>query len=142
DSFGSSRILIWRKCAELIPGRLLLGSGPGTLALHLDVGFSRFVAETGQTLETVVDNAHNEYLGILLNTGLFSLLAYLSAMSASLWRAIRSSSNTPAFLCIACAVLCYWIQSFFGLGLLIVSPLMWVLWGLLATSLHGERPSS
>ncbi|MEG0778020.1 MAG: O-antigen ligase family protein [Oscillospiraceae bacterium] len=141
DSFGSSRILIWRKCAELIPGRLLLGGGPGTLALHLDVGFSTYVEQTGATLQTFVDNAHNEYLGILLNTGLFSLLAYLSAIGASLLQAVRCGKNSPIFLCLACSCLCYWVQSFFGLGLLVVSPLMWVLWGLLASK-RGQRFTS
>lgn len=137
DSFGSSRILIWRKSLELVPGHLLLGGGSGTLAMRLDLSFSRFVEETGKTLYTTVDNAHNDYLGILVNTGLLSLFAYVFAQGLSLIKAVKSAR--PEALCLACAVLCYWVQAFFGLGLFLVSPLMWLLWGLLVSALRREK---
>ncbi len=41
DSFGSSRIRIWKAVLALIPERPLLGGGPDTLALRLNVVFSR-----------------------------------------------------------------------------------------------------
>ncbi|MEG1241498.1 MAG: O-antigen ligase family protein [Oscillospiraceae bacterium] len=131
DSFGSSRILIWRKTMELVPEHLLLGGGPGSLPLRLDLEFSRFVAETGETLSTFVDNAHNEYLGILVNTGLLSLLAYLAALGTSLWSSAKSFGKQPLLPALCCALFCYWVQGFFNLGLLLVSPLMFILWGLL-----------
>ncbi|MEA4893921.1 MAG: O-antigen ligase family protein [Oscillospiraceae bacterium] len=136
DSFGSSRILIWRKTLKLVPESLWLGGGPGTLAQRLDINFSRFVEETGKTLTSSVDNAHNEYLGILVNTGLLSLLAYLAAQILSFVRAVRSEA---AAVCLAFALLCYWVQSFFGLGLFLVSPLMWLLWGLLSAELRTSK---
>ena len=34
DSFGSSRIRIWRETLALVPERMLFGGGPGTLALR------------------------------------------------------------------------------------------------------------
>ena len=138
DSFGSSRILIWRKSLELVPGHLLFGSGSGTLALRLDLSFSRYVEETGKTLSTTVDNAHNDYLGILVNTGLLSLVAYVLAQALSLIKAIKTAR--PVALCLACALLCYWVQAFFGLGLFLVSPLMWLLWGLLVSSFRRSKP--
>ena len=139
DSFGSSRILIWRKTLELVPERLLFGGGPGTLALRLDVDFSRFVEETGKTLSSSVDNAHNEYLGILVNTGLLSLAAYLAAQLYSVLKAVKSASLSEFCGIFACALLCYWIQAFFGLGLFLVSPLMWLFWGLLVSSLRHKK---
>jgi len=137
DSFGSSRILIWRKSLELVPGHLLLGSGSGTLALRLDLDFTRFVEETGNTLSTTVDNAHNDYLGILVNTGLLSLIAYVLAQGLSLIKTVKTA--TPTALCLACALLCYWVQAFFGLGLFLVSPLMWLLWGLLVSAFRHNK---
>ena len=139
DSFGSSRILIWRKSLNLVPERLLLGGGPGTLALRLDVNFSRFVEETGKTLSTSVDNAHNDYLGILVNTGLISLVAYLAAQLVSLSKAVKTAKPSEFCACLACALLCYWVQAFFGLGLFLVSPLMWLFWGLLASLLRNVK---
>ncbi|HBD86136.1 MAG TPA: hypothetical protein DC001_01765, partial [Clostridiales bacterium] len=46
DSFGSSRILIWRETLGVIAERPLLGGGPDTLTLRTDMDFSRYVAET------------------------------------------------------------------------------------------------
>lgn len=131
DSFGSSRIRIWRNTLELVKDRPMLGGGPGTLPLRLEVDFSRYVAESGKTFTAHVDNAHNVYLGILANTGAVSLLLYLSAMVSSLVYGIKK--HHTAALCIACPLICYWIQDFFGLGLFIVSPIMFIFWGLLAS---------
>lgn len=136
DSFGSSRILIWRNTLDLVKDRPLFGGGPGTLPLRLDVNFSRYVEETGKTLHASVDNAHNAYLGLLVNTGAISLVLYFTAMLASLAGAIKRQSQ--AALCLSSALLCYWIQDFFGLGLFIVSPLMWMLWGLLHSSVKNN----
>jgi len=129
DGYGSSRVLIWKKLLALVPERPLLGGGPGTLAARVDLTFSRVVPETGKTLKAFVDNAHNEYLGILVNTGALSLAAYLAAMIATLRRARKGKAGDLAAP-LACALLCYWVQAFFGLGLFLVAPMMWVLWGL------------
>ena len=136
DSYGSSRVLIWRKLLALVPAHPLFGGGPGTLALRLDLHFSRTVAETGKTISTFVDNAHNVYLGILVNTGALSLAAYLAAMTATLRDTARSRAVLAAPL--ACALLCYWVQDFFGLGLFLVAPLMWIFWGLAAAKSAAE----
>ena len=136
DSFGSSRILIWKRALALFPQRPLLGGGAGTLPLRLDIQFSRFVEETGKTLSSSVDNAHNDYLGILLNSGLPALLSYLAAQAASL---VQAAKQGGAFvLALTSALLCYWVSTFFGLGLFLVSPLMWLLWGLLAAALRRD----
>jgi len=142
DSFGSSRILIWRKSLKLVPESLLLGGGPGTLALRLDVSFSRFVAETGKTLSSSVDNTHNYYLGILVNTGLLSLVAYIAAQGISLFKAVKAVKLSEFCGALACCLLCYWVQDFFGLGLFLVSPLMWLFWGLLVSSLRRKAIDS
>ena len=130
--FGSSRIKIWQGCFELAGQRPLLGGGPGTLPLRLDISFSRFVQETGRTLSTRVDNAHNVYLGILTDTGVLSLFAYLAAIAATLFSALRQRKNQTLALCLAAGLFAYWVQDCFGLGLFIVSPLMWIFWGLVS----------
>lgn len=138
DRFGSSRILIWRKVLALFPAHPLLGGGPGTLPLRLDLQFTRHVAETGGTITTYVDNAHNVYLGILVNTGIFSLAACLGAALFTLRGALRAQKSSFAAP-LACALLCFWVQDFFDLGLFIVTPMMWILWGLLTGDGQRER---
>jgi len=129
DSFGSHRVEIWRGVLNLVPERPLLGGGPGTVRFRLaDMVFTRYVPETGQTLTAGVDNAHNEFFGYLANIGILGLLAYLCAIAVSLKRFFKRRDALSSAL--GGAVLCYWAQSFFGLGLCFVTPLMWLMWGL------------
>lgn len=136
--FGSSRVLIWQRVLELFPERPLLGGGPGTLALRLDVTFSRYVPETGKTMTTFVDNAHNEYIGYLANIGILGLIAYMAAISFSLYKMISSRKSDSLKTAFGCGVICYWIYGLFGLGLSLVAPIFWILWGILETR-HNEQ---
>ena len=129
DSYGSSRVRIWRAVLALIPERPLLGGGPGTLPLRLDIAFSRYVQETGETLRTYVDNAHNQYLQLLADTGAAGLAGYVLLLVCSLAHAAKN--HAPQTL----ALLCYCLQDFFGLGLCLVSPVFWAILGL---SLSGS----
>ncbi|MEG1633315.1 MAG: O-antigen ligase family protein [Oscillospiraceae bacterium] len=133
DSFGSSRIRIWRESLMLIRERPLLGGGPDTLSLRSAVDFSRYVPESGLTLSVHVDNAHNEFLNYLVNIGLLGFLPYLALCCLSLARWLRGAA--PA---LGCGLLCYFIQSFFGLGLCIVVPLVWIFMGLLSAPSPSE----
>ena len=131
EKFGSSRILIWRESLSLFPERPLLGSGPDTLALRVDVQFSRLVEETGQTLRSGVDNAHNEYIGYLINTGLLGLTAYAAVLLLSLAAWLRRR-HRHAHAALGTGVLCYCVQSFFALGLPLVAPMFWIALALLS----------
>ncbi len=125
ERFGSSRVLIWRECLAVWKDFPIFGSGPDTLALRVDVEFSRYVEETGNTLRSSVDNAHNEYLGYLINLGLFGLLSYMSVLvtGAALWlRRLRE----PLAAVLGLGLVCYCAQSFFALGLCLVAPVFWV----------------
>jgi O-antigen ligase len=93
------------------------------------------VPETGVTLSNHVDNAHNEYLGYLVNLGAFGLLAYLSVIACSAAAWVRKRGDVLA-TALGCALVCYWVQSFFGLGLCIVVPLVWLFMGLLNAPLE------
>jgi O-antigen ligase len=142
DRFGSSRILIWKEVLALFPEAPLLGGGPDTLALRLDIQFTRYVPETGKTLATFVDNAHNEYLGYLANLGLLGLATYVIAQLICIRRWIKTSNTSIWLPTVGCALLCYWIQSFFGLGMCIVAPVMWIVWGLFSSESKNMRSIS
>lgn len=130
DSFGSSRIKIWRGCLELFKEHPLLGSGPDTLALRIDIHFSRFVPETGKLLQTSVDNAHNEYLGHLINSGIFGLAAYLFILILAFIAFLKGCSK-PHICALGLSFICYCIQSFFALGLPLIVPLFWIIMALI-----------
>lgn len=129
DSYGSGRIGIWRQLLEQYSRRPILGGGPGTVSDRVEINYSRYVPETGKTLKTRVDNAHNEYLGYLMDEGAVGLAAYLTliVLTAVLW--IRRRGTLLA--AIGCGLTGYWAQSFFGLGLCLVLPVIWLIWGLM-----------
>ncbi|MCR4962520.1 MAG: O-antigen ligase family protein [Firmicutes bacterium] len=138
DGFGSSRILIWRKTLALVPEHWLLGGGPDTLAARLQLYFSRYVPESGVTLRTVVDCAHNEYLNDLVNLGLPALLFYLTALAVTA-RDCLKHYRQPAVAALALAVFAYSAQAFFCFRLCVTAPLFWLAWGLLAACLRRQE---
>ena len=137
DSYGSSRVAIWRECLRLAGERPLVGGGPDTLVLRTDMTFSRFVEETGSTISTHVDNAHCEPLGYLVNLGALGLIPYLALCAESLRRFFRGCAPAAGG-----ALCCYYVQSLFGLGLCIVVPLVWIYMGLVCSGKELEKCKS
>lgn len=135
DEFGSSRVLIWRECLALVRERPLLGGGPGTLPLRLDIRFSRYVSETGRTLASYVDNAHNVYLGTLVNCGAVALAAELGMLVLALRGAFRDRDRAALATALAGAL----VHGLFGLGLCISEPVFWLALGLTAARNAHER---
>lgn len=136
DSFGSSRLRIWRECLALVARRPLLGGGPGTLGLRLDIQFARSVAETGGTLRTYVDNAHNIYLAYLVNCGGLGLAGALALYALSFRAALRRGGIWGKALALGLAGAL--IHACFGLGLCLSEPLCWAALGLAAAGADGN----
>lgn len=128
DTFGSNRVTIWKEVWGLIRERPILGGGPDTLRLRTELTFSRY-AETGTKLTVHLDNAHNEYLNLWVNGGLVSLVPYLALIAATL-RRWRQHRGHPMLAPLMLALAAWWGQALFGLGLCILMPLLWILWGL------------
>ena len=136
DEFGSSRIFIWRHVLELVPERLLLGGGPDTLGLRMEVGFERYDETLGMVIRSSIDDAHNEYLNILVNQGLLALICYLAMLgrAAVLWA--KAAVRDPAAAICGGAVLGYCIQAFFGVTSPISAPYFWIALALLTSRLE------
>ena len=128
DSFGSHRGQIWKRCWELFLEKPWLGTGPGTAAEVLDIVWE------GEYFTAAVDNTHNVYLGHLIEIGVIGALAYVAAAFCALltWVRRRDDDLIAAF---GCGFIAYLVQDFFGLGLSITAPMLFVLWGLLESEL-------
>ena len=111
----------------------ILHGGPDSFGLRSTVEFSRFVPETGATLSTHADNAHCEPLGYLVNLGIPGFAAYCALAVLSLRRWLRGAD--PA---LGAGLLCYLVQSLFGLGLCLVAPIAWIYMGLLCSEREAE----
>jgi O-antigen ligase len=127
DSFGTSRIYIWRNVLEKLPDHLIFGTGPDTMKEALGLKFYRY-GENGEVIKTVsIDTAHNEYLNMLSNQGLFATLCYLGALGYSVYLWIKYRKNDGVCIC-GSAMLAYCVQSFFGFSMFITAPSFWIVW--------------
>lgn len=131
DSFGSSRIAIWREALRLFAEEPLTGGGPGTFGLRSTLEFSRYVAETGMTLTTRADNAHCMLLGYLADLGIPGALAYAALCIVILRRAAKSG-----FPALFPALAGYLVQSLFGLGTCFILPIVCIFSGLSVTDIR------
>ena len=137
DEFGSSRVFIWRHVLELAGEHPLLGGGPATLGLRMEVGFQRYDEALGMVIRSSIDDAHNIYLNILVNQGLPALLFYLAMLGRAAAGWLRAAAGRPAVLLCGGAVLGYSIQAFFGISSPVSAPYFWIALGLLARCLSG-----
>lgn len=123
--FGSNRIRIWQESLRLIPEHFWFGGGPDTLAERFSFTFTRFNETLGVTIESSIDNAHNDYLNILVNTGVLSLLFYIAAIASLYIRSYRVKGDQKIKIVLATALICFLVQNFFSFSVCIVSPLFW-----------------
>ena len=134
DEMGSSRIGIWRQLIGTYTEYPIIGSGPGTIIDRAYIKFSRYVEETDKTLTTVVDDAHNEFLDKLMCEGALGLAIYIALIAVTCVKVIKRRETERSILLIGMAG--YWAQSFFGLSLVLVLPVVYIIWAL--TNSNGK----
>ena len=131
DEFGSHRGQIWKQSWQLFLEKPWLGGGPGTNSERLDIRWSRYIEALGRERIVKVGNTHNVYLGYLVSIGVFGAAAYVAGAACSLVTWFRRRREGALFPALGSAFLCYMVQEFFGIGLCLTSPMLWVVWALL-----------
>ena len=74
---------------------------------------------------TVIATAANVYLTMLINIGILGLTSYLLFIFSQIKEGIRHVNKYSIVLLIA--IICYLIQDFFNLWVVIVTPVFWIL---------------
>lgn len=128
DKFGSKRIFTWKRTIKLAGENPIFGSGPDTFC---DVFKEAYGDESsaffgGKNL----DKAHNEYLQLLICSGVMGLGTFLAFIGGMIAKAFKRATDNPMLVCCAMGVVGYAVHAFFGYSLPINSPLMWVLFGI------------
>ncbi len=123
DSYGNGRLFIWRRVWELVKERPLFGGGPDTLGLR---GLPPYVwySDTAE-VHTYITAAHNEYLNVLVNQGLFAAVCYLALpviTAVNLYRSKRES-----VIIASGAALCYAVGAFFSISMCASATFYWLL---------------
>ena len=126
DDFGTYRIFLWKRTLKLIPQYPILGSGPDSFAIRFMDKYSADIAAIGPL--TINDTAANVYLTMIINLGIVGLFTYISFILLQLKNGIKNINNYSSVLLIT--FICYLIQDFFNLSLVIVTPIFWLLMAL------------
>lgn len=126
SEWGSGRGHIWLLASTYFKDfslfRKLFGYGPDTFAI-LMVNFNQ--VELNQT-GVIYDNAHNEYIQLLVTQGLIGLGTYLALGFASLKTMLKKGKNNEYVMAMFFAVFCYGAQAFVNLNMPIITPYLWL----------------
>lgn len=144
DSWGTFRGYIWKQSVDLYCRLPLLhrifGFGPDTFGI-LTTDEIRFdmIQATGQ----VFDNAHNEYLNLLVTIGPFGTVAYMVFVFGQILHMARKK-NLAKHACVAgccLAAACYSAQALVNLNIPIAAPILWLMLSVgAAVCRQEERP--
>ena len=130
DNFGTYRIFLWKRTIPLIGEYPIIGSGPDSFAIRFMAKYTSDIASIGPL--TINDTAANVYLTMLINIGIVGLVNYLLFIYFQLKNVIKNVNNYSFILLIS--FICYLIQDFFNLSVVIVTPNFWILMALLYKS--------
>lgn len=123
DNFGTYRIFLWKRTMRLIKDYPLLGTGPDTFAIRFMAKYTIDIAKIGPL--TLNDTAANVYLTMLINIGILGLFSYVAFIFYRVKESIKSKSIYSKVLLIA--IICFLIQDFFNLWVVIVTPIYFML---------------
>jgi len=135
DNFGTYRIFLWKRTIPLIDDYPLFGSGPDTFVLRFMPLYSEDIASIGPF--SINDTAANIYLTMLINLGFCGTICYIVFLVYSLYVGIKKI-DMYIFVLLT-AVMCYMVQSFFNLSVVIVSPIFWILLGVYYLCIYDEK---
>ena len=135
DNFGTYRIFLWKRTIPLLKDYPLLGSGPDTFALRFMPLYTNDIAKLGPL--TINDTAANIYLTMLINLGIIGTTTYIIFLISQIKIGLKKLNKYSKLLLIS--IVCYMIQSFFNLSVVIVSPIFWTLMALHHLSIEEKE---
>lgn len=148
QNIASGRGYIWSRSLPLLKENLLLGSGPDTFRLIYPQWDYVGKANNCKTPYTIIENPHNMYLSIALNTGVVSLIAILAFLFMYIVKSIRLYRNCKfdnyiESVGLGCLVACisFMVSGIFNDSSIQTSPIFWVLLGLGMAANHKLEKS-
>lgn len=139
ETFGSGRIHIWKCVISDLPNHFWFGSGPDTMVYAELEPFKRYDPTLNSMIVSGIDVAHNEYLNILSQQGIFAFVAYMALVICTVFQWVKIPIENITAKILGSALLCYFIQALFGFSMCMTAPFFWVTLGLFDKSLKGEE---
>jgi len=126
NSFGTGRIYIWTEVLKKAKNHLIVGVGQ-------DNFFESFNPRLVDPVSHFrVDKSHNDYLQRLLCEGIFSLIVYLIFLGIVFFDNIKTKDTLKRIILLG--FVAYSIQIFFSISVIRVTPLFFILIGLLMSN--------
>lgn len=135
DEYGTYRVFLWKRTLTLVPEYPILGSGPDTFAVRFMSKFSSDVASIGSY--SINDTAANVYLTMLINLGFLGLGTYMAFVISNIVKGIKKINSESAVLLLA--IVCFLIQDFFNLWVVIITPIYWLLLAIHSLSINKNE---
>ena len=120
---ADGRLYIWKETIKRVPNYLLHGIGIDNFSYIKDGG-------PIYSLGLIVDKAHNEYLQILITTGIFSLISYLCLHFLIIKEGLKNAFKSKEIYLIL-PVIGYLVQAQFNISVITVAPIFYISLGLL-----------
>ena len=125
---GTGRLEIWKNTLKVVKDNWLVGVGYDNLYLvYPEEGYHN----------GIVDNAHNVYLHELVITGVLGFIPYMLLIILTFIKAIKSK-NKYMFLLFS-GFLAYLIQAFTNLNVMYVTPIFFLIMGLMLSIIVKEK---
>jgi len=130
DSYGTSRMFIWKNTLKIVPKYLLHGAGIDNLCFAF--GDEMLFMESPKAI-TYVDKVHNEYLQKLVCEGIFSCIIYISMLLIIFLSSVKMFFKEKNYIVMSLllAFFGYCVQAFFNISVIEVAPIFWIVCGLL-----------
>lgn len=135
----ANRFLIFSSIWPMILEKPFLGGGVGTFTNY----FFYYAPDQLRVLEGGIPYAHNCFLQIWAETGVFSLISFLIFLSLLIYRGVKSYERKKELpvLALTCALFGFIIHSFFDVHFysLQLSSFFWAVSGLVCASLLSDK---
>ncbi len=131
-SWGNQRGFTWSLSMEMFMEyplkEKLIGVGSDCYALYL---YDHYQSEVAPVFgQSVLANAHNEWMNMLLNQGLFGLTTYLGFFIGALTRLLRGNDRNIMTTAVEACIFSYMIHNFFCYQQVMCTPLIFILAGM------------
>ena len=137
DRIFSSRLSVSDVVIDYIKKDNHIWFGSGIDALYI---YNLASMEDGNYYYWTVDKAHNIYLNMIAETGIFSFIVYLSWMIIVIVYGIKSKNKYVYLLLFG--LIGYNIQGIFNINVIYVMPYYYILTGMMIGLIEGDRHES
>ena len=125
DTIGNNRLFLWKRSLILFKDYPILGTGPDTFGYRFMTNFKDDILLVSEM--SINDTAANVYLTNLVNIGIIGFISYLLVLIDPFLKKNKSLNYKILLL----VLLCFSVSNFFNISLVIITPYLWIILGLI-----------